>query len=287
MEDKTKPQKSKLAQRAEKVQDAADKLSKAYRTLFILWNLLYIVAYSVFIVITMSRKNAEIVWLPYLLIAFTAAYFVAFVAMICMGRSNAKLGSAVKDYKSSFKIMKLCLKLFNLLLTISVVFNAVYNDRSLFSIILTAVSIPYVIIQIILSIRKIVKRKRKEKLKEKKSGLRKGLLDDVKNILTDGDPKREAAASVQTGQSTEQPSPQVPAAPTEAAPPAQTEQKAPKKGLSAKLDETRKKAAAKMDAVKQAAGKGGKVLDRVKQYRKDVKEVEESSKKKKKDESKK
>ena len=110
MEDQTKPQKSKLAQKAEQVQDAADKLSKAYRTLFILWNLLYIVAYSVFIVITMSRKNAEITWLPYLLIAFTAAYFVAFVAMICMGRSNAKLGSAVKDYKSSFKIMKLCLK---------------------------------------------------------------------------------------------------------------------------------------------------------------------------------
>ena len=176
------------------MQDAADKLSKAYRTLFILWNLLYIVAYSVFIVITMSRKNAEITWLPYLLIAFTAAYFVAFVVMICMGRSNAKLGSAVKDYKSSFKIMKLCLKLFNLLLTISVVFNAVYNDRSLFSIILTAVSIPYVIIQIIMSIRKIVKRKRKEKLKEKKSGLRKGLVSDVKNILTDEEPAQEAAA---------------------------------------------------------------------------------------------
>ena len=274
MEDQTKPQKSKLAQRAEQVQDAADKLSKAYRTLFILWNLLYIVAYSVFIVITMSRKNAEITWLPYLLIAFTAAYFVAFVAMICMGRSNAKLGSAVKDYKSSFKIMKLCLKLFNLLLTISVVFNAVYNDRSMFSIILTAVSIPYVIIQIILSIRKIVKRKRKEKLKEKKSGLRKGLVSDVKNILTDEEPAQEAAAAVQPEQSAAQ----VPAA--------QTEQK-PKKGLAAKLDETKKKAAAKVDAVKQAAGKGGKVLDRVKQYRKDVKEVEESSKKKKKDDKKK
>lgn len=282
MEDQTKPQKSKLAQRAEQVQDAADKLSKAYRTLFILWNLLYIVAYSVFIVITMSRKNAEITWLPYLLIAFTAAYFVAFVAMICMGRSNAKLGSAVKDYKSSFKIMKLCLKLFNLLLTISVVFNAVYNDRSLFSIILTAVSIPYVIIQIILSIRKIVKRKRKEKLKEKKSGLRKGLVSDVKNILTDEEPAQEAAAAVQPEQSAAQ----VPAAQTTAAPPAQTEQK-PKKGLAAKLDETKKKAAAKVDAVKQAAGKGGKVLDRVKQYRKDVKEVEESSKKKKKDDKKK
>ena len=110
MEDQTKPQKSKLAQKAEQVQDAADKLSKAYRTLFIdklskayrtlfiLWNLLYIVAYSVFIVITMSRKNAEITWLPYLLIAFTAAYFVAFVAMICMGRSNAKLGSCSRSY---------------------------------------------------------------------------------------------------------------------------------------------------------------------------------------------
>ena len=202
--------------------------------------------------------------------------------MICMGRSNAKLGSAVKDYKSSFKIMKLCLKLFNLLLTISVVFNAVYNDRSLFSIILTAVSIPYVIIQIIMSIRKIVKRKRKEKLKEKKSGLRKGLVSDVKNILTDEEPAQEAAASVQPEQSAAQ----VPAARTTAAPPAQTEQK-PKKGLAAKLDETKKKAAAKVDAVKQAAGKGGKVLDRVKQYRKDVKEVEESSKKKKKDDKKK
>ena len=202
--------------------------------------------------------------------------------MICMGRSNAKLGSAVKDYKSSFKIMKLCLKLFNLLLTISVVFNAVYNDRSLFSIILTAVSIPYVIIQIIMSIRKIVKRKRKEKLKEKKSGLRKGLVSDVKNILTDEEPAQEAAAAVQPEQSAAQ----VPAAQTTAAPPAQTEQK-PKKGLAAKLDETKKKAAAKVDAVKQAAGKGGKVLDRVKQYRKDVKEVEESSKKKKKDDKKK
>ena len=211
------------------------------------------------------------------MIAFTAAEFVAFVAMICMGRSNAKLGSAVKDYKSSFKIMKLCLKLFNLLLTVSVVFNAVYNDRSMFSIILTAVSIPYVIIQIIMSIRKIVKRKRKEKLKEKKSGLRKGLVSDVKNILTDEEPAQEAAAAVQPEQSAAQ----VPAAQTTAAPPAQTEQK-PKKGLAAKLDETKKKAAAKVDAVKQAAGKGGKVLDRVNQYRKDVKEVEESSKKKKK-----
>ena len=178
--------------------------------------------------------------------------------------------------------MKLCLKLFNLLLTISVVFNAVYNDRSLFSIILTAVSIPYVIIQIIMSIRKIVKRKRKEKLKEKKSGLRKGLVSDVKNILTDEEPAQEAAAAVQPEQSAAQ----VPAAQTTAAPPAQTEQK-PKKGLAAKLDETKKKAAAKVDAVKQAAGKGGKVLDRVKQYRKDVKEVEESSKKKKKDDKKK
>ena len=261
--------KSKLAQKAEIAQETVSKLSKAYRALFILWNLLYIVAYSVFIVITMSRKNAEITWLPYLLIAFTAAYFVAFVAMIFMGRSNARLGSAVKDYKSSFKIMKLCLKLFNLLLTIAVVFNTVYNDRSTFSIVLTAVSIPYVIFQIVSSVRKIVKRKRKEKLKEKKSGLRKGLVNDVKDIIVEDAPAKEAAATL-----SEQSAP-------EAQPP--SEQKPAKKGIAAKMQETKKKASAKMHSVKQAADKGGKVIDRVKKYRSDVKEVEKSAKKKKKD----
>lgn len=279
------PRKRKFADDIEQVKKTAKEASKIYRIAFVIFNLAYIIAYSVFIVISMSRKNAEITWLPYLLIAFTAAYFVAFVTMIAMGKDNKKLKASVKDYKSTFKIMKLCLKLFNLLLTVSMVFNAVYNDRSLFSLILAAVSIPYVIFQIISSIRKIVKRKRQAKIAERKSSLRKGLVADVRNIISDAPATTEApSAQPSVQQATAETAVAVAAddTATSAVPEEQQTQpaKAPKKGISAKIEQTKKKAEDKIASAKQLADKGSKVLDRVNKYRKEVKEVESGKKKK-------
>lgn len=281
--------KSSLASDVKQLKETAAEVGKLYNILFVVWNLLYIVAYSVFIVITMSRKNAEVEWLPYLLIAFTAAYFVAFVVMLILGRSKASIKASVKNYKSTFKIIKLCFKLFNLLLTISMVFNAVLNDRSLFSIILAAVSVPYVIWQIISAIRKMVKRSRKAKVADQKRDLRKGLIGDVKGIVK-GDtaaPEQQNAAQPADAKNSEL---QAAASVQESFEPRTAEvvvaeqapqTPAPKSKAAAKLDEAKKKAQAKLDSAKAVVQKGGKVVERVKRYKSDVNELESGKKKKK------
>ena len=57
MENNADTQKSKVAQTAEK-------FGKLRRALLVVWNFAYIIAYSLFCVISMSRENADTRWLP-------------------------------------------------------------------------------------------------------------------------------------------------------------------------------------------------------------------------------
>lgn len=282
MENNADTQKSKVAQTVEK-------FGKLRRVLFVAWNFAYIIAYSVFIVISMSRKNAEIVWLPYLLIGFTAAYLIVFVAMLAGGRNNKVVSASVKNYKSSFKLLKLAIKLINLLLTVSMVFNTVINDDGLFAIILAAVSVPYVILQIVLSVRKMVKRSRAAKTAEKRSRLRKDLVADIKKIVNEegSSEQQPARADIPAAASTEiaatkDESTAAPATVSDA-----TEENVPaKKSFAQKangrLQEIRDKAKTASENAKSVAQTGSKLVERVKQYNSDKKELERSSDKKKK-----
>ncbi len=283
MENNADTQKSKVAQTAEK-------FGKLRRVLFVVWNFAYIIAYSVFIVISMSRKNAEIVWLPYLLVGFTAAYLIVFVAMLAGGRNNKVVSASVKNYKSSFKLLKLAIKLINLLLTVSMVFNTVINDDGLFAIILAAVSVPYVILQIVLSVRKMVKRSRAAKTAEKRSRLRKDFVADIKKIVNEegSSEQQPARADIPAAASCTE----IAAAKDESTAAPATVSDAPEENVPAKksfaqkangrLQEIRDKAKTASENAKSVAQTGSKLVERVKQYNSDKKELECSSDKKKK-----
>lgn len=167
----------------EKKESLFKKLSRIW---FIIFNLAYIIAYSVYTGYTLVNNNASMVWLPYILAVFILIYWVIFIVTLAKG-SKHKLKSAKKDFKASFKILKQVLKLANLALTVTMITNTVLNDsKSWFAFILACVSIPYVVLQIIMSIVKFAKRKKKEKIKERKRQMKNEFVSDMKQMITDG-----------------------------------------------------------------------------------------------------
>lgn len=188
----------KNTQQEAKQETKLSTFSKLRKAGFVIFNLLYIIAYSVYTAITLTTKNQQIEWLPYALGAFIAVYLVLFISMLATGRGDRRVKNDVKNYKSSFKIIKKLLKLANLFLTIAMVVNAVVNDRdSLFALILACVSVPFVLLQIILEIRKIIKRHKMLKIKEEKEACDKKFIGDVKEIIKG---KSVAVATEQTTQ---------------------------------------------------------------------------------------
>lgn len=282
------------------------------RNLSIAFNFIYIIAYMAFTVFTFAGDNAEITWLPYLFGGFIVVYMALFIASLAMAKSNRRKANAVKDYKSGLKIVKKLLKLVSLVLAIALVVNAVSGDRNIFSLILSCVSVLYVVIQIIMEIRKMIKRRRKMKIKEKQEECDNRFIADVKSIWN-GDDKKDAqpedsvAATAAIEESAAENAPAatvdnasvVVEAEKKPAEVAAQEEKPAKKGVSAKIsaisksatkkiEDVKKSAQDKVDAVKSTAEKAKKIGARAKEYYGERKKIEEemSGKKKKKDENK-
>lgn len=283
------------------------------RNLSIAFNFIYIIAYMAFTVFTFAGDNAEITWLPYLFGGFIVVYMALFIASLAMAKSNRRKANAVKDYKSGLKIVKKLLKLVSLVLAIALVVNAVSGDRNIFSLILSCVSVLYVVIQIIMEIRKMIKRRRKMKIKEKQEECDNRFIADVKSIWN-GDDKKDAqpednvaaTAAIEESAAENAPAATVDNASVVVEPekkPAEVaaqEEKPAKKGVSAKIsaisksatkkiEDVKKSAQDKVDAVKSTAEKAKKIGARAKEYYGERKKIEEemSGKKKKKDENKK
>lgn len=285
------------------------KFMRFKRYLSICFNFVYILAYMAFTVFTFAGDNAEITWLPYLFAGFILFYMILFVISLSMAKNDRRQKNAVKDYKSGLKIVKKLLKLVNLALAIVLVVNAASGDRNLFSLILSCVSVVYVLFQIFAEIRKMIKRRKMLKIKEKKDECDKKFLEDVKQIWNGEDvPAEQESQAPVTQASDAEAAATVPAAATAeiattadvsapvAAETAPAETEAPKKGVTAKIsalgktatkkiDEVKKSALGKVDEVKSAAEKAKKIGVRAKAYYGERKKIEEemSGKKKKKD----
>lgn len=159
------------------------KFKRRKRILFLCFNFVYILAYMAYTAYTLISQNAGIFWLPYAFGGFIVVYLVLFVISLAMAKNERRQENAVKDYKSGLKIIKKLLKLINLALAIAVVANTVaIGGINLFSLILSCVSVLYVVIQIFREIRKMVKRRKKLKIKEQKEDCDKRFMNDVKNI---------------------------------------------------------------------------------------------------------
>lgn len=169
------------------------KLMRVKRNLSICFNFVYIIAYMAFTVFTFAGDNAEITWLPYVFAGFILVYAVLFICELAIAKNDRRKQNTVKDYKSGLKIVKKLLKLVNLILAIALVVNAVSGDRNIFSLVLSCVSVLYVIYQIIAEIRKMIKRRKKLKIKEKKDDCDKRFIEDVKQIWK-GEEKAESSA---------------------------------------------------------------------------------------------
>lgn len=148
------------------------KLMRVKRNLSICFNFVYIIAYMAFTVFTFAGDNAEITWLPYVFAGFILVYAVLFICQLAIAKNDRRKQNTVKDYKSGLKIVKKLLKLVNLILAIALVVNAVSGDRNIFSLVLSCVSVLYVIYQIIAEIRKMIKRRKKTKDKREEGRLR-------------------------------------------------------------------------------------------------------------------
>lgn len=299
----------------EKEESKFTKFMRIKRTLSICFNFVYIIAYMAFTVFTFARDNAEITWLPYLFAGFILFYMVLFIISLAMAKNERRQKNAVKDYKSGLKIVKKLLKLVNLALAIVLVVNAASGDRNLFSLIISCVSVVYVLYQIFSEIRKMIKRRRKMKIKEKKEECDKKFIDDVKKIWngedepaeqpeqTLADDAGEEAAATVSAPATDN-APETDSAPESVEVPVATaaeeaKEEAPQKGVSAKIsalgrtatkkiDEAKKTALGKVNEVKNAAEKAKKIGIRAKAYYGERKKIEEdmSGKKKKKDDKK-
>ncbi len=166
---------------AKKKSSLRQKISKAW---FVIFNFGYVVAYSIYTGYAIVNKHLQFEWLQYVLGAFILVYWGVLIATLVSG-TKQKYKSIKKDYKSSFKIIKKVLKIVNLVLTITMVANTVMNDKqNLFALILACVSIAYLVLQIIIEIVKFVRRKKKQKVKEEKAKLKKELVENIKNVMS-------------------------------------------------------------------------------------------------------
>lgn len=242
------------------------KISKTYSILsriwFVVFNLAYIIAYSVYTGYAIVNKNQEVSWLPYALGAFILLYW-AFLFYAIFTGSKEKLKSTKKDYKASFKIIKKLFKLINLIMTAMLTANTFVNDReSIFGMVLTIISIVYVVYQIIHIIVKYFKRKKKEKQKAQKKAIKNEFISDMKSMYTDG--KAEWDSLNKDGENNEQ------AECTTVI----EETKPAKKGVSAKIDNLN-------DKINVVANNATKFGNRIKQYNEDTKSVNKKPDKKK------
>lgn len=281
------------------------------RNLSICFNFIYIIAYMAFTVFTFAGDNAQITWLPYVFGGFIVVYMVLFIASLAIAKNDRRKQNTVKDYKSGLKIVKKLLKLVNLVLAIALVVNAVSGDRNIFSLVLSCVSVLYVIYQIIAEIRKMIKRRKKLRIKEKKDECDKKFLDDVKQIWNGEDvkennalpspdaneaatPGEESAVAASEAESAAQSSATVAVSKQEGIVATDISAEKKKSGLTGKIsdmgkaatkkiNEVKKSATDKIETVKSTAEKAKKISVRAKEYYGERKKIEEemSGKKKK------
>lgn len=154
---------------------------KRQRRWFIFWNLLSILYYgfSSFISIKRGFKNDIF---TYIILALVIAYTIAFAIILIKTSSNKKIAKTnIKSFKNQIKISRVLLALFNIVLTINILVNALINEKNWVVIVLIVFGIFFVLIRIFISIIQLfILIIKQAKIKKKRKKLQEKYIEDNK-----------------------------------------------------------------------------------------------------------
>lgn len=125
---------------------------KRQRRWFIFWNLISIVyyAFSSFISIKRGFKNDIF---TYIILAGIIAYTIVFIVILIKTSSNKKIAKTnIKTFKNQIKISRILLAMFNIVLTINILVNALINEKNWIVIVLIVFGFMFVALRIFISI---------------------------------------------------------------------------------------------------------------------------------------
>ena len=125
---------------------------KRQRRWFILWNLISIVyyAFSSFISIKRGFKNDIF---TYIILAGIVVYTIVFIVILIKTSSNKKIAKTnIKTFKNQIKISRILLAMFNIVLTINILVNALTNEKNWIVILLIVFGFMFVGLRIFISI---------------------------------------------------------------------------------------------------------------------------------------
>lgn len=125
---------------------------KRQRRWFIFWNLISIVyyAFSSFISIKRGFKNDIF---TYIILAGIVVYTIVFIVILIKTSSNKKIAKTnIKTFKNQIKISRILLAMFNIVLTINILVNALTNEKNWIVILLIVFGFMFVGLRIFISI---------------------------------------------------------------------------------------------------------------------------------------
>lgn len=125
---------------------------KRQRRWFIFWNLISIVyyAFSSFISIKRGFKNDIF---TYIILAGIIVYTIVFIVILIKTSSNKKIAKTnIKTFKNQIKISRILLAMFNIVLTINILVNALINEKNWIVIVLIVFGFMFVALRIFISI---------------------------------------------------------------------------------------------------------------------------------------
>lgn len=125
---------------------------KRQRRWFIFWNLISIVyyAFSSFISIKRGFKNDIF---TYIILAGIVVYTIVFIVILIKTSSNKKIAKTnIKTFKNQIKISRILLAMFNIVLTINILVNALINEKNWIVILLIVFGFMFVGLRIFISI---------------------------------------------------------------------------------------------------------------------------------------
>lgn len=145
----------------------AKKLSRA-EGLFIVSNILMTMIFAFYSVASILKKWSDGI-LQYVIIGLLVAYVIAFIVLIFLfGADRKALKNNMQNYKFSIKIMKLTVNLINLLLGISIMFEAVMKDGGfdkIVAFIVAGIGIVFAALKFVIAIVVFVRKKKRMKAK--------------------------------------------------------------------------------------------------------------------------
>ena len=148
---------------------------KRQRRWFIFWNLLSIFYYGISSFISIKRGFKNDIF-TYIILGAVVVYTIVFAIILVKTSSNKKIAKTnIKSFKNQIKISRILLALFNIVLTINILVNALINEKNWIVIVLIVFGFIFVIIRIFIAIIQlfilIIKQaritKKRKKLQEK------------------------------------------------------------------------------------------------------------------------